>query len=108
AAVGQRSSAAVPPAPRVEPDLPTRCREVDKGGAMRKLSVLAVLAALLAAPTALAKERNMSMTSADVSPKAGQPWLATIRVVMDGRPAPGLGPMVRIIRGRRTVYIPSK
>jgi hypothetical protein len=76
---------------------------------MRKLSALVVLAALLAVPTALAKERNMTMTAADVAPKAGQPWFATIRVVMDGHPAPGLGPMVRVVnRTGKTVYIASK
>ena len=75
---------------------------------MRKLSALAVLAALLAAPTALAKERNMTMTSLDVAPKAGHAWLARIRVVMDGHPAPGLGPMVRIVRGTKTVYIATR
>ena len=40
---------------------------------MRKLSVLALLAALAAAPAATAKERNITMTAADVAPKAGQP-----------------------------------
>ena len=44
---------------------------------MRKLIVLAVLAALVAAPAALAKERNITMIGADVAPKAGQPWTAT-------------------------------
>jgi len=76
---------------------------------MRKLSALAVLTALLAAPTALAKERNMTMTALDVAPKAGQPWIARIRVVMDGHPAPGLGPMVKIVnRTGKTVYIASR
>jgi len=50
----------------------------------------------------------MTMTGLDVAPKAGQPWLATIRVVMDGHPAPGLGPMVRIVKGGKTVYIASR
>jgi hypothetical protein len=76
---------------------------------MRKLSALALLAALLAVPTALAKERNMTMTSVDVAPKAGHPWLARIRVVMDGRPAAGIGPMVRIVsRAGKTIYIASR
>src|SRR5438034_11034194 len=76
---------------------------------MRKLSVLAVLAALVAAPAGLAKERNMTMTAADVAPKAGHAWFATIRVAMDGRPAPGMGPIVRIVnRSGRTVYTASK
>ena len=76
---------------------------------MRKLSVLALLAALAAAPAATAKERNITMSSANVAPKAGQPWTATLRVVVDGTPAPGLGPMVRIVnRTGRTVYIASR
>ena len=76
---------------------------------MRKLSVFAVLAALVVAPAALAKERNITMSSADVAPKAGQPWTATLRVVVDGTPAPGLGPMVRIVnRAGRAVFIASK
>jgi hypothetical protein len=76
---------------------------------MRKLSVFAVLAALVTAPSALAKERNMSMTAADVAPKAGHAWFATIKVVMDGRPASGMGPMVRIVnRAGKTIYIASK
>ena len=76
---------------------------------MRKLSVLALLAALAAAPAATAKERNITMTAADVAPKAGQPWTATLCVVIDGAPAPGIGPMVRIVnRTGRTVYIASR
>lgn len=76
---------------------------------MRKLIVFAVLAALVAAPAALAKERNITMSAADVAPKAGQPWTATLRVVIDGTPAPGLGPMVRIVnRAGRTVHIASR
>jgi hypothetical protein len=76
---------------------------------MSKLSVLVVLAALVAAPAALAKERNMTMTAADVAAKAGQPWSVTLRVAMDGRPAPGQGPMVRIVnRAGKTVYIASR
>ena len=75
---------------------------------MRRLSVLVVLAALVVAPTALAKERNITMTAADVAPKAGHAWLATLRVAIDGKPSPGVGPMVRIIRASKTVYIASK
>jgi len=76
---------------------------------MRRLSVLAVLAALVAAPAATAKERNITMTAADVAAKAGQPWTATLRVVIDGTPAPGVGPMVRIVnRAGKTVYIASR
>src|SRR4029453_491236 len=105
AAGARRFSAAVPRARRVEPDPRGRCIQVDQGGRMRKLSVFAVLAALVAAPAALAKERNITMSAADVAPKAGQPWTAKLRVVVDGTPAPGLGPMVRIVnRAGRAVY----
>jgi hypothetical protein len=76
---------------------------------MRKLSVLAILAALAAAPAALAKERNISMIGAPVAPKAGQAWTATLKVVIDGKPAPGVGPMIRIVnRAGKAVFIPSK
>jgi hypothetical protein len=76
---------------------------------MRKLSVLAVLAALVSAPAAPAKERNITMTTADVAPMAGQPWTATLRIVIDGTPAPGIGPLVRIVsQTGRTVYIASR
>jgi hypothetical protein len=76
---------------------------------MLKLSLLAVLAALVAAPAALAKERNITLTAADVAPKAGHAWMATLKVAIDGKPAPGMGPMVRIVnRAGKTVYVASK
>src|SRR5262245_39305358 len=76
---------------------------------MRRLSVLAVLAALVAAPAATAKERNITMAAADVAPTAGQPWTATFRVVIDGTPAPGIGPMIRVVnRAGKTVYVASR
>ena len=69
---------------------------------MRKLILLAALAAVVAAPAALAKERNISMIGAPVAPKAGQAWTATLRVVIDGQPADGVGPMIRIVdKGRQ-------
>jgi hypothetical protein len=75
---------------------------------MRKLVVLAVLAAAVAAPTALAKERNLSMIGAPAAPKAGHAWTMTIRVLIDGEPADGMGPMVRIVnRAGTTKSIPS-
>ncbi len=64
---------------------------------MRKLIVLAGVAALVSAPAALAKERNVSMIGAPAAPKAGQAWTATIAVKMDGRYAAGKAPAVRIV-----------
>jgi hypothetical protein len=64
---------------------------------MRKLIVALGIAALVSAPAALAKERNLSMIGAPVSPKAGQAWTATIAVKMDGRYTIGKSPAVRII-----------
>ena len=76
---------------------------------MQKLTALAVLAAFAITPAALAKERNIAMTAAPVAPKAGQVWTATLKVLIDGEPADGLGPMVRIVsRTGKTVYIASK
>ena len=76
---------------------------------MPKLILLAALAAVIAAPAALAKERNIIMIGAPVAPKAGQAWTATLKVVIDGQPADGMGPMIRIVnKAGRTTYIPSK
>ena len=76
---------------------------------MRKLILLAGLAAVIAAPTALAKDRNISMIGAPVAPKVGQAWTATLKVVIDGQPADGVGPMIRLVnKAGKTTYIPSK
>jgi hypothetical protein len=64
---------------------------------MQKLIVLLAAAALVSAPAALAKERNVSMIGAPVAPKAGQAWTATISVKMDGRYTIGKAPAVRLI-----------
>jgi len=72
---------------------------------MRKLILALGAAALLTAPAALAKERNVSMIGAPASPKAGQAWNATISVKMDGRYAPGKAPVVRLIRGAKVVSV---
>ena len=66
---------------------------------MRKLIVLLAGAALVSAPAALAKERNVTMVGAPLAPKAGQAWTATIAVKMDGHYAPGKAPAVRLING---------
>ena len=76
---------------------------------MRKLILLAGIAAVVAAPAALAKERNISMIGAPVAPKAGQAWTATLKVVIDGRPVDGMGPMIRLVdKAGKTTFIPSK
>jgi hypothetical protein len=64
---------------------------------MRKLIVLLGTTALVVAPGALAKERNVSMIGAPAAPKAGQPWTAMISVKMDGRYTIGKAPSVRVI-----------
>jgi len=64
---------------------------------MRKLIVVLGVAALVSAPAALAKERNVSMIGAPVAPKAGQAWTATIAVKMDGQYTIGKAPAVRIV-----------
>jgi len=64
---------------------------------MRKLIVVLGAAALVSAPAALAKERNVSMIGAPVAPRAGQAWTATIAVKMDGRYTVGKSPVVRLI-----------
>jgi|SRR5581483_4636474 len=66
---------------------------------MRNVIVVLVAAALVWAPGALGKERNVSMIGAPVAPKAGQTWTATIAVKMDGRYTIGRAPAVRIISG---------
>jgi hypothetical protein len=70
---------------------------------MRKIIVIAGIAALGAAPAALAKERNISMIGAPMAPMAGQAWTATIAVKMDGRYTIGKAPAVRIVSRVGTV-----
>jgi len=64
---------------------------------MRKLIALGVLAAFVAAPTALAKERNIAMAGKPSTAKAGQAWTATISITRDKMPAAGKAPTVRLI-----------
>jgi hypothetical protein len=63
---------------------------------MQKLVLAMGAAALLAAPAALAKERNVSMLMR-TTPVAGKAVIATISVKMDGRYTIGKAPAVRII-----------
>src|SRR3954451_18335735 len=75
---------------------------------MRKALVLAALAALLAAPAALAKERSISMVGDPAPATAGHAWVLTLKVVMDGHPVGGIGPMVRVISSSgKVLRIPS-
>jgi hypothetical protein len=66
---------------------------------MRKLIAAVGLALLVASPAALAKERNVQLSRTPASPKAGQAWMATISVKVDGRlvPSPGKTPVVRLV-----------
>jgi hypothetical protein len=76
---------------------------------MRKLIALLALAALAAAPTALAKDRNISMIGAPAAPKAGQAWYATISIKVDGKLQPGRTPVVRLVSAAgRTINVPSR
>jgi hypothetical protein len=75
---------------------------------MRKLIAVLAVAALASAPAALAKERNVKMFG-PTSATAGKAWNGTISVKIDGKPADGMGPMVRIISGSgQTISIPSR
>lgn len=64
---------------------------------MRKLVALGVLAAFVAAPTALAKERNIALTGKPATTKAGQAWTATISITRDKLPVAGKAPTIRLI-----------
>jgi hypothetical protein len=64
---------------------------------MRKLIVVAGLALLVAAPVALAKERNVQLLGTATSAKQGRAWNVTISVKVDGKLVPGKTPAVRII-----------
>jgi hypothetical protein len=75
---------------------------------MRKLIVLLAGAALVSAPAALAKERNVTMVGAPLAPKAGQAWTATIAVKMDGHYAIGKSPAVRLINGAKALTVLSR
>ncbi len=76
---------------------------------MRKLIALFSLAAVVAVPAALAKERNVQMFGAPVAPRVGQTFNATISVKIDGKLQPGKAPTMRLISaaGRR-INIPSR
>ena len=64
---------------------------------MRKLIVLAALAALVSAPAALTKERNIALAGKPSTTKTGQAWTATVRVTRDKQPDSGRAPTIRLI-----------
>ena len=64
---------------------------------MRKLVVFAAFAALVAAPAALAKERNLALTGKPSVTTAGKASQVTITVTRDRQPDAGRSPIVRLI-----------
>jgi hypothetical protein len=64
---------------------------------MRKLVVFAALAALVSAPAALAKERNIALSGIPSKAKAGQALAATVSVTRDKQPDAGRAPTLRLI-----------
>ena len=75
---------------------------------MRMLIVAAGLALLVAAPAALAKERNLQLLGTATSAKQGRAWNVTISVKVDGKLVPGKTPAVRIISSTgRVLTMPS-
>jgi hypothetical protein len=76
---------------------------------MRKLIAFFSIAAVVAVPAALAKERNVQMFGAPVAPRVGQAFNATISVKIDGKLQPGKSPTVRLISALgRTLNVPSR
>jgi hypothetical protein len=64
---------------------------------MNKLIALAALAALVTAPAALAKERNIALSGRPAATKAGKAWTATVSVTMDRAPSTGKAPTIRLL-----------
>jgi hypothetical protein len=64
---------------------------------MDKLIALAVLATLVTAPTALAKERNVALSGKPAATEAGETWTATVRVTRDRQPDAGTAPTIRLL-----------
>src|SRR4051794_36517862 len=81
---------------------------------MRKLIVVGVLAALVSAPAALAKERNIALAGKPSVTRAGLAWTATVRVTRDKMPDAGRAPTIRLINlavsntGRNVVNITAR
>ena len=64
---------------------------------MRKLVVFAAFAALVTAPAALAKERNLALAGKPSVTTAGKASQVTITVTRDRQPDAGRSPIVRLI-----------
>jgi hypothetical protein len=64
---------------------------------MRKLVVLAALAALVSAPAAIAKERNLALAGKPSVTTAGKASRVTITITRDRQPDAGRSPIVRLI-----------
>ena len=64
---------------------------------MRKLVVLAALAALVSAPAAVAKERNLALAGKPSVTTAGKASHVTITITRDRQPDAGRSPIVRLI-----------
>jgi hypothetical protein len=64
---------------------------------MRKLIAFTALAAVICAPAALAKERNLTLAGKPAATKAGKAWTATVSVKIDNEPQAGKAPMIRLI-----------
>ena len=64
---------------------------------MRKVVAFAALAALVAAPAAIAKERNLALTGKPSITTAGKASRVTITVTRDKQPDAGRSPIVRLV-----------
>ena len=64
---------------------------------MRKVVAFAALAALVAAPAAIAKERNLALTGKPSVTTAGKASQVTVTVTRDKQPDAGRSPIVRLV-----------
>ena len=64
---------------------------------MHRLIALAVLAAFVIAPAALAKERNIALTGKPSATTAGKTWTATVSITRDRQPDTGQAPTIRLL-----------
>jgi hypothetical protein len=64
---------------------------------MHKLIGLAAFAALVIAPAAVAKERNIALAGKPATAKAGKAWTATVSVTIDRQPSTGKAPTIRLL-----------
>jgi len=64
---------------------------------MRKLIAFAAFAALVSAPAAVAKERNLALSGMPAVATAGKAVSATVTVTRDKQPDAGKAPTIRLI-----------